>query len=75
MSNNFEMVAVDSSMLSSIGFDAENETLRAVYTKGGIYDYLHVPEKTFKGLKRAKSVGRYFHRNVINGDYAFKRVV
>jgi hypothetical protein len=44
------------------------------FHSGGFYEYFHVEEKRFKGLKRTPSLGKYFHK-FIKDKYKFKKVL
>lgn len=58
-----ERVAVSSSNLVSVGYDAESMTLEVEF-KNGIYQYYDVPEYIYDELMSAASVGSYLHHNV-----------
>lgn len=58
------MKAVESSTIDKIGYDAAGEKLTISFDSGETYNYLKVPEKTYKGLMKAKSKGKYFHKNI-----------
>ena len=62
--------AVESSLLSSIGYDKKEKILEVQFTHGGIYQYVDVPEKEYKALLTAESIGRYFLHN-IKGGYEY----
>jgi hypothetical protein len=57
-----ERVAVSSSNLSSVGYDAESQTLEIEFHNGGVYQYAGVPEEVYEGLLSADSQGKYFSR-------------
>lgn len=65
--------SVESSNLSSIGYDAENETLEVQFNHGGVYQYFDVPENVYEELMNADSHGRYFVQN-IKDDYEFQKM-
>lgn len=53
-------IAVDSSMISSAGYDEANKILFLEFVNTGyVYAYDGVPGKTFKQLLKASSVGRF----------------
>lgn len=60
---------VDSSMLSSVGYDEEKQILEAEFTSGKVYQYYDVPKDVFEELMQARSVGGYFRGSVL-GCYA-----
>ena len=55
---------VDSSSLSSLGYDARKRLLEVEFRNGGVYRYLDVPEDEFEALKDADSVGRHLNREI-----------
>lgn len=55
---------VESSMISSVGYDEFSEVLEIEFSNGAIYQYAQVPKKLYGSLMKAKSVGKYFHANV-----------
>jgi len=64
---------VDSSMISSVGYDEAEKILEAQFTSGKVYQYYDVPKSVFDELMEASSVGRYFRGNVL-GCYADMQV-
>lgn len=57
-------VAVTSSMIASIGYDADGAVLEIEFTTGDIYQYQGVPADVHAGLMQAESHGRYFNEHV-----------
>lgn len=57
-----ERQSVVSSNIESIGYDKENEVMQVEFKYGAIYNYFDVPEKTFKDLINAESVGNAFSK-------------
>ena len=55
---------VDSSNLSSVGYDADAETLEVEFHDGSVYQYFGVPSATHQSLLQAPSVGSYFNSHV-----------
>lgn len=68
-----ERKSVNSSNLSSIGYDAENEILEIEFNHGGIYQYSNLPEGVYDNLMNASSHGVYFSAN-IRDKYPTKKV-
>jgi hypothetical protein len=67
------MIQVNSTNLSAIGYDESSRTLRVEFRNGGTYDYYDVPQSEFDGLRNAASHGEYLARN-IKGRYRYARV-
>jgi len=63
---------VDSSAISSIGYDERSSVLEVEFSSGAIYDYFDVPEKVFRDLLKAPSKGRFVSRRV-RDRYPFER--
>lgn len=63
---------VDSSAISSMGYDARSSTLEVEFRSGAVYDYHGVPPKVWKDLLGAPSKGRFFTRS-LRGRYPFTR--
>lgn len=68
-----ERESVTSSNISSVGYDAESQTLEIEFINGGIYQYFDVPEQVHAQLMGADSVGSYLARN-IKGTFRYSRV-
>jgi hypothetical protein len=65
--------SVDSSMITSIGYDAGAETLEIEFTQGSIYLYQGVEPDVYRDLMDAPSAGRAFNESV-KGRYASEKV-
>lgn len=61
-----ERIAVNSSNLSSVGYDEPSQTLEIEFHHGGIYQYYDVPEHVYRELINAGSIGSYFSHNIRN---------
>lgn len=57
-------IAISSSSLASVAYDATRAILQVEFCDRSIYQYLHVPEKTHHDLMRAESKGAYFNRHI-----------
>ena len=64
---------VESSMLSSVGYDPVESILELEFTFGRIYQYGEVPEETYRELMATDSKGRYF-REYIDDQYPHVRI-
>jgi hypothetical protein len=65
--------AVESSNLTSIGYDARLKILEVEFHSGGVYRYREVPKEVFAAFMAADSKGRYFTAHVRN-EYRFERM-
>ena len=67
-----EMSPVNSSNISAVGYDADNEAVYVQFLNGSVYVYKGVPQHEFENLKTAPSVGSYLNRNYKN-VYPYER--
>ena len=73
--NDFEMIAVSSSQVASVGYNDTTHQLRVEFVhKGSLYEYEGVPRDVFDQLVSAASVGQTFGALVKNGGYAYRRI-
>ena len=66
-----EMHSVESSNISSIGWDTENG-LVVKFTSGKSYAFASVPFDVFNELREAESKGQYFAANIKGRYYSVK---
>ena len=64
---------VESSMLRSIGYDAEQHILELEFNSGKVYQYFEVPAQVYQDMMKDDSKGSYF-RGVIDGAYNYVQV-
>ncbi|MBK8943671.1 MAG: KTSC domain-containing protein [Ignavibacteriae bacterium] len=65
---------VDSSMITSVGYDSNSGTLELEFKNGGaIWQYYDVQESTYYEFMSSGSLGKYFLAN-IKGQYTENRV-
>ena len=67
------MNLVDSSLLHSIGYDAQTKTLFVNFLNGGLYRYENVPQKVYDDFQAAESAGKFFLTK-IKGQYPTRKV-
>ena len=63
---------VDSSAISSVGYDERSSVLEVEFNSGVVYDYYDVPSRVYRDLLRAASKGRFVSRRV-RDRYPFVR--
>lgn len=68
-----EMFPVNSSNVSAIGYDSENQIVYVEFLNGARYAYKGVPAHEFDNLRTAPSIGSYLNRNYKN-VYPYERV-
>lgn len=56
---------VQSSNISSVGYNPDTSTLEIEFHSGGKYQYYGVPSQVHEGLMKAESKGSYFHHYII----------
>lgn len=59
-----EMVPVDSSMVSGVGYDADARTLHVRYHNGRTYQHPNVPPAKWDALQAAPSKGKYLNLHI-----------
>jgi hypothetical protein len=62
-----------SSVVANFNYDSARSALRVFFVSGSIYDYLRVPERVYKEMKRSASKGRFLNLR-IKGTYPFKKI-
>ena len=67
-----DLEPVESSMISSVGYDPESRTLAVVFNSGKTYEYQDVPVEVYEGLMAAESKGQYMNEYIID-VYPFSR--
>lgn len=68
-----QRITVSSSNISSIGYDADSNTLEIEFRSGGIYRYFGVPQTVYSGLRAASSHGSYLAQH-IKDRYRYEKV-
>lgn len=57
-------IPVTSSAISSIGWEADTETLEVCFPSGACWQYASVGHSTYDSLMAAESIGAYFITNI-----------
>lgn len=65
---------VESSNLSLIGYDPEEETLEVTFHNKASYRYFHVPSKLVSDLLNADSIGSFFYKNIVKGQFKYEKI-
>ncbi|HJX28434.1 MAG TPA: KTSC domain-containing protein [Thermoanaerobaculia bacterium] len=55
---------VESSAISSVGYDPRRETLEVEFRSGTIYRFFAVPAEIYKDFLRSSSKGRFFGQRI-----------
>ena len=63
---------VESSAISSVGYDPRREVLELEFSSGAVYDYFEVPRSVYDSLMKAPSKGRFVSRS-IRGRFSSER--
>ncbi len=58
------MIAVQSSNVTSVGYESDTRTLLVRFKSGDLYKYRNVPPEVYKGLLMAESVGKYLNQHI-----------
>ena len=56
--------AITSSLLASVGYRPDTETLEVRFHSGAVYQYFNVPAFIYHGLLGATSCGRFFNQHI-----------
>jgi hypothetical protein len=64
---------VNSSTIRSVGFDSARSVLEVEFVRGGVYEYVGVPEFLYRGFLMARSKGGFFN-DKIQGRYEQRQV-
>lgn len=67
------MVAVESSTIAAVGYDAARKLLEVEFSSGAVYHYFDVPSGMHQSLLSASSKGTFFNRN-IRSRFAHRRI-
>jgi hypothetical protein len=65
---------VESSVISSVGYDTDSRTLEVEFTSGKVYQFFDVPPELARALRAAESSGAFFNTYVRTGGYAYALV-
>lgn len=66
--NKVEMRIVESSHISSIGYDGKERTLFIKFKSNHTWKYHPVTADGYREMLRSDSVGSYFHKNIKNNS-------
>ena len=69
-----ERTPVQSSSVSSVGYDRDSSTLEIEFLNGSVYQYFGVPESIFNGLMNAPSKGTFLDQFVKKAGYSYTRI-
>ena len=59
--------AVQSSTITSVGYDTDTQTLEIEFKRGGVYQYMEVPKDVYEEFISEGSMGQFF--NTFIRDY------
>jgi hypothetical protein len=63
-----EYLGVESSFVSSLRYTYASRKLLVFYKSGASYEYDNVNPKTIKKIRKAKSIGKAFHKYIFNNS-------
>jgi KTSC domain len=66
MLTGMNMTDVESSMILSVGYDAEKKTMRVLFVSGKTFEYSRVPPEVYRELMDSGSKGSYMRSEVID---------
>ncbi|MCK5681543.1 KTSC domain-containing protein [bacterium] len=59
-------INIESSMIRSIGYDADNSTLEIEFDSRAVWQYYDFPESIWYEFEGSDSQGKFFHREIKN---------
>jgi len=65
---------IESSMIKSIGYDAQSSTLEIEFNSGEVWQYFDFSESLWYEFESSESKGKFFHREIKN-QYSESRIV
>ena len=68
-----ERIKVESSNISSIGYDEQNQILEVEFYDFRVFQYIGVPLEVYTNLMEAPSKGQFFAR-AIRSKYKYRRI-
>jgi hypothetical protein len=66
--------SVESSVLTSVGYDLDGQVLELEFVGGAIYRYFGVSVDLYTGLMTAESHGSFFDAHIRDGDFECERL-
>jgi hypothetical protein len=66
-------IAVESTTLSTVAYDADRQLLQLEFHNRTVYHYFDVPADVYEALMRAPSKGIYFNSS-IRGRFVYARI-
>lgn len=63
-----EYLGVESSFVASLRYTYASRKLMVFYKSGTAYEYSDVKPKTIKKIRKAKSIGKAFHKYIFNNS-------
>lgn len=60
--------SVQSSMIASLGYEADTSILEVEFNSRVVWQYYDVPESVYYDMMNSGSIGKFFHSN-IKGQY------
>jgi hypothetical protein len=68
-----ERIAVSSSNVGAIGYEAEISTLEVEFNNGSVYQYHGVPQEVYDSFMQADSKGTFLNTR-IKGSYGYTKL-
>lgn len=59
-----EMIRVNSSAITAVGYDPSTRRMRITFEQGDSYDFCGVPLYVYEALMRASSKGTYYNDHI-----------
>ena len=65
---------IDSSVIASMGYAAEQRILQLEFRSGDVYRYFDVPEEEYAAIRSAESKGTYLNQAFKPRGYRYLRI-
>lgn len=65
---------VQSSNITSIGYDSPSQTLEIVFNSGSVYQYYNISENLFENLRDAPSHGKFLNEYIKTAEYPYRQI-
>ena len=68
-----QRIPMDSSMISAVGYDADEKTLYLEFVNTGyVYAYYDVPQEVFENLRKSRSAGSFVRNEILDFYTGFR---
>jgi hypothetical protein len=73
LANSLKQIIMPSTVISHIDYNPGNQTLTVTFVSGTTYEYLNVPEETYRAFMQYREKGVYLNQH-IKKNFEYKKV-